>query len=69
MNVQVLISCMNQTIDIVKQSNLSHDVIVVNQCDVINEIEEIYPNQILFINSPSRGLSHSRNLATQTSHT
>lgn len=68
MNVQVLISCMNQTIDIVKQSNLSHDVIVVNQCDVINEIEEIYPNQILFINSPSRGLSHSRNLAIRKSH-
>lgn len=67
MNVQVLISCMNKTVDIVRQSNLFHDVIVINQCDVTKETEQMYSNRVLFIDSPSRGLSRSRNLAIRKS--
>jgi len=67
-NAQVIISCMNQTIDIVKESNLSHDVLVINQCNISTEHRREYPNNILFIDSPSHGLSRSRNLAIQNSN-
>lgn len=67
MDAQVLISCMNQNVGIVKQSNLSQNVLVINQCNVSNECRYEYPNHIVFIDSPSRGLSRSRNLAIKNS--
>lgn len=63
MNVQVLISCMYQNINILNESNLSHDVVVVNQCDCPNEKICQFNDNIQWIDSPERGLSRSRNRA------
>lgn len=61
---KILISCMYQNKNILKESNLFHDVVVVNQCDCIKEHIIKYPEKnVIWINSPERGLSRSRNLA------
>ena len=64
-SIQVLLSCMHQTDhSIVKKSNLEGiPVIVVNQCKISAE-QHKKPNEYLhWIDTPSRGLSVSRNLA------
>lgn len=62
-SVQVLISCMYQNKNILKKSNLSHDVIIINQCDCSDEKVSKFNNNILWLDSPERGLSRSRNRA------
>ena len=62
-SVQVLISCMYQDINILKKSNLSHDVVVINQCDCSDEKLAKFNNNIIWLDSPERGLSRSRNRA------
>ena len=62
--VEVLLSCMHKDdISIIEQSNLHRDVIMVNQCNVYNEIIYKYNNGIKRIDTPTRGLSVSRNIA------
>lgn len=69
LSIQVLISCMNQKDhSIINQINPSSDVIIVNQCDndsVITWNEYRYDKQIkiIWINSSTKGLSKSRNIA------
>lgn len=64
--VEVLISCMfKDDISLIEKSNLYHDVIMVNQCDVPNETIYEYNNGIKKIDTPSRGLSVSRNTAVK----
>lgn len=62
---QVMISCMYQDLDIIQRSNLTHDVLVINQCDVKDEVIKHYPNNIIWVDTPTRGLSCSRNLALE----
>ena len=59
----VMISCMHENINIIKKSNLYHDVLVINQCDVDNAIIRKFSNNIVWIDTPTRGLSRSRNIA------
>ena len=65
LSVQVLLSCMNQTDEnIVKKSNLQHTPsVVINQCSVQAQRRRKTPQHLLWIDSPTRGLSVSRNLA------
>ena len=60
---QVLVSCMHSDIHILEKLNLNHDVVVINQCDVKAEKVSKFDNHIIFIDTPTRGLSVSRNLA------
>lgn len=62
---QVLVSCMHSDIHILKKLNLHHDVVVINQCDVETENIKRLDNHITFVDTPTRGLSVSRNLAIQ----
>lgn len=62
-SIQVLISCMYQKKNILNESNLSHDVVVINQCDCSEESTYKFNNNILWVDSPERGLSRSRNRA------
>lgn len=71
MTYQLLIACMNQTdYSIIEKSNIQCDAIIVNQCDedsikefVIQPKESSRCYTVKWINSTSRGLSNSRNLA------
>ena len=65
LSTQVLLSCMHQTdFGIVEKSNLSNvPTIVVNQCQVDKEQHEQIGPYLHWIDSPTRGLSISRNLA------
>lgn len=67
LSVDVLISCVNNNTAIIKKSNLSHNVVVINQTDVINENVTEYSNNCFFVNSSTRGLSRSRNIAIEKS--
>lgn len=65
----VLLSCMNSDSSIVQRSNIQTDVIVINQCDNNSKKKLSFKNkkgqecEVLFVNSKSRGLSRSRNIA------
>ena len=65
--VEVLLSCMHQTDDtIINKSNLSRErVLIVNQCEVA--CDELKQGDILhrMINTKTRGLSISRNIALE----
>ena len=64
MKAVVLISCMHQDdTKIIYESNLHDDVVMVNQCDVAKEQIYNYPNGVVRIDTPTRGLSVSRNIA------
>ena len=70
MNMEVLLSCMNQPdTGIVKQINAQSDIVIVNQCDTNGSTIETFVNEngnpcrILFISTTERGLSRSRNMA------
>lgn len=62
-NVQVLVSCMYQDKNILNESNLFHDAVVINQCDCSDEKVCNFNNNIIWVDSPERGLSRSRNRA------
>lgn len=65
MNVEVLLSCMNQKdFSIIDKMNIATDVVVVNQCDT-DEVHtfEHKGSRVIWCNSTERGLSKSRNLA------
>ncbi len=66
----VLLSCMYQDdYSIIRDSNISTDVIVINQCNIDNKESFNFLStagkqcHVDFINTPQRGLSNSRNLA------
>lgn len=64
MNIEVLLSTMHETKDIIEKMNITSDCTIINQCDI--EKSHIYKfnnNNIQFICSKYRGLSRSRNLA------
>ena len=63
--VQVLLSCMHQKdISIVERSNLQEaPTLVVNQCDIKEERHKQFNKNLHWIDTPSRGLSVSRNIA------
>lgn len=54
---------MHSDIGILKKSGLDHDVVIVNQTDVKNEKRKELPRNCLWIDTPERGLSKSRNMA------
>lgn len=65
MNVQVLASVMNQSMEqIVTQMNLSSDAVIINQCDTFAcEKIEHKGHTIQFFSFPDRGVGRSRNEA------
>lgn len=65
MKIQVLVSTMNDSEDIVNRLNILSEYIIINQCDknsIINNLDS------KFINSTEKGLSISRNMAIQNSN-
>lgn len=68
-NIEVLLSCMNQDCEnIVFRSNLNNvRTLVVNQCDVVQDDLIEYNDKLRCINTGSRGLSRSRNMAIENS--
>lgn len=66
--IELLLSTMNNRIDVLKQLNIKTDVVVVNQCDD-SSIKELEFNgyHVTWINSITRGLSRSRNIAIKYS--
>ncbi len=69
MQLEVLISCMNQKdTSIVQRSKLSGDVLIINQCE--KEVQEqiyIGNQRIRMVSTKQHGLSNSRNLAIHLS--
>lgn len=70
MRLCVLLSCVNQeSHEIIKDSNIQTDIIVVNQCGKDSLEEEYFINKqgnkclLTWANSSEKGLSRSRNLA------
>lgn len=68
MNVEILVSCMYENgIQLLERLNIEKDVVVINQCDATNEEIKLYPGNVKIIDTPTRGLSVSRNLAIKNS--
>lgn len=66
--MQVLLSTMNNSYDVLQALNIQTDVVVVNQCQYDNEeIFDYRGNTVRWINADSRGLSKSRNVAIKNS--
>lgn len=71
MKIAVLISCMFKDVDIIKETNIQSDVIVINQCDKEDEFHFSFENSkgeqcnAVFVNTTERGLSRSRNMAIE----
>lgn len=65
MNLEVLISCMHQQDDtLIKDSRLTADVLMINQCD--REAHQVYPTEkgtAHIWSTRDRGLTRSRNMA------
>ena len=66
--LEILLSCMHQTVDIIERSNIKCNATIVNQCDKDDKrMFEFYSNEetsmINWIDSSERGLSRSRNMA------
>ena len=66
--LEILLSCMHQTFDIIERSNIKCNATIVNQCDKNDKrMITFYGNDetsmINWIDSSKRGLSRSRNLA------
>lgn len=65
MTLEILLSCMNQTgEDLIRKSGITGDALVVNQCG--REGERNFPTEfgrVRWLDSASRGLTVSRNLA------
>ena len=68
MTLEVLVSCMHQTnFDIVKNSCINTDVLIVNQCNVDDYLERNNNSGFVerMICTRERGLSRSRNAAIE----
>lgn len=69
MRLEILLSCMHQKDDtVVRNSGITGDVLVINQCD--QEADRLYLTQTgtaRIISTKDRGLTKSRNLAIETS--
>ena len=65
MQVQVLASVMNQTMEeLVEKMNLSSDAVIINQCDCLKQEEMEYRgHEVRFFSFPDRGIGRSRNEA------
>lgn len=65
MNLQVLVSTMNQeNINLIKKMKINSNAVVINQCEIDSIHKyDINGSFVKWINSKSRGLSRSRNLA------
>ena len=65
MQVQVLASVMNQTMEEqVKRMNLASDAVIINQCDCLKQEEMEYRgHRVRFCSFPERGIGKSRNEA------
>lgn len=65
MQVQVLASVMNQTMeDLAARMNLASDAIIINQCDCLKQQEMEYNgHSVRFFSFPDRGVGRSRNEA------
>ena len=61
MRLEVLISCMNQTdLSIVEKSQLTGDVLIINQAETDSCVEVNHDNQrVRMITTKARGLSNS----------
>ena len=75
MNIEVLLSCMNQSdANIALKVNAQSDIVIVNQCDTNGSSVETYMNEkgnpfrAYFISTTERGLSRSRNMAIRNAH-
>ena len=75
MNIEVLLSCMNQPdANIAKRINAQSDIVIINQCDTNGSSVETYMNKkgnpfhAYFISTTERGLSRSRNMAIKNAH-
>ena len=68
MRLEILLSCMHQKDDsIVRNSGITGDVLVVNQCDREDERSYLTPTGTArFLSTKDRGLTKSRNLAIET---
>lgn len=66
--IELLLSTMNREPDFLEKLNIKTDIVVVNQCD-INSRRELDFNgyHVVWINSTTRGLSKSRNIAIKHS--
>lgn len=69
MKVEILLSCMHQTnTELVKKSEITGDVIIINQCDVENYTQQQNQNGVIqMFSTTERGLTKSRNMAIQKS--
>lgn len=69
MKLEILLSCMHQTdTSLIKQSNITGDVVVINQCDQEGYFEQKTKNGLArFFSTTDRGLTKSRNMATEKS--
>lgn len=65
--LEVLVSCMNESDDIIKKLNLQSDSIIVNQIPLNMEYSSKFiqtdSGEIRWFNTPEKGLSRSRNFA------
>lgn len=66
----ILLSCMNETEEIIKRSNIKSNCVIVNQCNI--ETKKLLnlndSKKCCWINSKERGLSKSRNMAIKNSN-
>lgn len=66
--IQVLISTMNNTTDLLERLNITTDAVVINQCSFSDKkILNFCGHNVLWLDTPTRGLSISRNLAIENS--
>lgn len=66
MKLEVLISCMGNHDTVIENTNLKSDAVVIDQCDVNQEIEKIMDDHTIRIfKTTERGLSNSRNMALE----
>lgn len=69
MRLEILLSCMHQEDDsLVRRSEITGDVLMINQCDRVDEVSFPTKNGTArMISTTDRGLTRSRNLAIETS--
>lgn len=67
MTLEILLSCMHQAdYSIIERSQITSDVVVINQCDSIVDVEKKHISEhVLWVNTSERGLSRSRNMGIQ----
>jgi len=66
--IELLISTMNNSPSFLNNLNIKTDVVVVNQCENNDEMEFDFKGyHVIWVNSTTRGLSRSRNIAIEHS--